>query len=96
MDRGSLSRAFGHELRVRRRGAGLTAEQMWNLLQWRRGTYRRTESGLREPTLGDICEIAEAFNVSPSTIVVAAKKRWEAGDYPERNPGDEWQDILGT
>ena len=95
MDRGSLSRAFGYELEVRRKAAGLTAQQMWERLDWSKNTFRRTESGERSATLDDVVEIARVLDVSPTTLFMAAKKRWETGDYPTRTPNGEWRDILG-
>ncbi|MFJ4656016.1 helix-turn-helix domain-containing protein [Nocardia sp. NPDC088792] len=95
MDRGSLNRAFGQELRDRRKLAGMTAEQMWTRLRWRRNTYRRTESGERDVTLADVFDVAEILNISPTTIFAATKKRWQTGAYPNPSAGDEWREILG-
>lgn len=95
MDRGSLNRAFGHELRVRRQDAGLTIDQMWEALGWRRGTYKRTEAGDRDVSLADVFDVAEVLNVSPTTIFIATKKRWHDHDYPNPSIGDEWRDLLG-
>lgn len=95
MDRGSVDRAFGYELRVRREAAGLTAEEMWTALDWRKNTYRRTEYGARPMSPGDIFDVAAFLNISPTTFFAAAKKRWIEGDYPNPSTGDEWQEILG-
>ncbi|GAB4582588.1 helix-turn-helix domain-containing protein [Nocardia sp. IFM 10818] len=95
MDRGSLNRAFGHELRVRRQEAGLTVDQMWAALGWRRGTYKRTEAGDRDMSPADIFDVAELLNISPTTFFAAARKRWTEGDYPNPTGVDEWRDILG-
>ncbi|WP_081872763.1 MULTISPECIES: helix-turn-helix domain-containing protein [Nocardia] len=95
MDRGSLDRAFGYELRVRRQEAGLTIDQMWAALRWRRGTYKRTEAGDRSMSPSDIFDVAEILNISPTTFFAQARKRWKAGDYPSPTGVDEWRDILG-
>ncbi|MEU0871616.1 helix-turn-helix domain-containing protein [Nocardia brasiliensis] len=95
MDRGSVNRAFGHELRSRRQDAGLTLEEMWTALGWRKNTYKRTEAGERDVTLADIFDVAEALSVSPTTIFNATKRRWREGDYPNPSVSDEWGSILG-
>lgn len=95
MDRGSINRAFGEELRVRRKETGRTVEEMRKALHWRLGTYKNTEKGDRDVSLTDIFDVAAILNVSPTTIFVATRKRWLTNDYPDPSPTDEWHDLIG-
>ncbi|MGY4098087.1 helix-turn-helix domain-containing protein [Nocardia sp. R16R-3T] len=95
MDRGSLNRAFGWELRVRREAAGLTKDTLRSQLGWGLSTYKRTEAGTRDVELGDIYDVAAALNVSPTTLFERVDRRVKTGDYPHPTPGEEWRNALG-
>ncbi|NEW49391.1 helix-turn-helix transcriptional regulator [Nocardia cyriacigeorgica] len=95
MDRGALNAAFGEELLVRRRLAGLRQESMWSLLLWKRNTYKRTEGGLREPYLADLIEVALVLDTTPRELFDAVLNRLEEGNFHRPTSSDEWRGILG-
>lgn len=75
MDRAAINLAFALELRERRKTAGLTAEQMWTALEWKRKTYRRTEGGVRDVPLYELFQVAAVLDVSPDALFSAAIRR---------------------
>ncbi|WP_306358660.1 MULTISPECIES: helix-turn-helix domain-containing protein [unclassified Nocardia] len=73
--RDAINRAFGDELRFRRRNAGLTIVETMTALDWKRGTYLRSEGGRRDLTPTEIFQIAALFEIEPEEFVDAAMRR---------------------
>lgn len=68
---------------------------MWSRLDWKKNTYKRTESGVREPYLADLIEIAIALDTSPRELFNAVLNRLEEGNFHRPTSGEEWRGILG-
>ncbi|MFJ4653907.1 helix-turn-helix domain-containing protein [Nocardia sp. NPDC088792] len=78
MDRAAINMAIALELQERRKAAGLTAEQMWTALKWKRNTYRRTEDGVRDVPVRELFQVAAVVGVSPEALFSAVIKRIQA------------------
>lgn len=95
MDRGSINRAFGWAMRVRRRDAELSLAQFWTQLGWTRSHYKRSEAGSRDIFLAELIEVAEALDIPPGVLLDDVLHRLRTDDYPQTSPGRELRRQLG-
>jgi transcriptional regulator with XRE-family HTH domain len=73
-----IAAAFGSVLRECRQKAGLSQEALAGIAGFDRTFVSLLERGLRQPTLETLFGLAQALNVSPSTMVsrTAAIAAW--------------------
>lgn len=76
-----LAERFGHNLRRRRRRAGLTQEELAGLIELHRVDIGELERGRRLPRLDTILKVSAGVEASP--CVLLAGLRWAPGYYVE-------------
>ncbi|WP_280359853.1 helix-turn-helix transcriptional regulator [Pseudomonas sp. BN606] len=66
--------AFGKALRLRRKEAGLTQEQLAHEAEVQRNYVSLLERGINQPTLTIIFKLAAALDCTPSALVEDVEK----------------------
>ena len=64
---------FRERLKIERKNAGYTQEQMAKLLGIKQPSYIRYENGSSEPSLETLCQIADIFDVSVDYLLGRAE-----------------------
>lgn len=77
-----LPRAFGDVLRMYRKQAGMTQEQLGFEAGVERNYVSMLELGQRQPTVGTLFSLAKALQVRPSVLVALLEERLEASSNP--------------
>lgn len=78
-ERLTMACAFGRVLRNARRGAGLSQEALAEAAGVDRTYPSLLERGLREPSLGIVCRLGAALQVSPEVLVRATLRQLAGG-----------------
>lgn len=77
-----LPRAFGDVLRMYRKQAGMTQEQLGFEAGVERNYVSMLELGQRQPTVGTLFSLAKALQVRPSVLVALLEERLEESSGP--------------
>ena len=77
-----LPRAFGDVLRMYRKQAGMTQEQLGFEAGVERNYVSMLELGQRQPTVGTLFSLAKALQVRPSVLIALLEERLEASSNP--------------
>ena len=77
-----LPRAFGDVLRMYRKQAGMTQEQLGFEAGVERNYVSMLELGQRQPTVGTLFSLAKALQVRPSILVALLEERLEESSNP--------------
>ena len=78
----NLPRAFGDVLRMYRKQAGMTQEQLGFEAGVERNYVSMLELGQRQPTVGTLFSLAKALQVRPSVLIALLEERLEASSNP--------------
>ena len=78
----NLPRAFGDVLRMYRKQAGMTQEQLGFEAGVERNYVSMLELGQRHPTVGTLFSLAKALQVRPSVLVALLEERLEESSGP--------------
>lgn len=78
----NLPRAFGDVLRMYRKQAGMTQEQLGFEAGVERNYVSMLELGQRQPTVGTLFSLAKALQVRPSVLVALLEERLEESSGP--------------
>ena len=68
-----INRAFGEALKLARKAANMSQEQLAEDMDMQQSALSRLERGVNSPTLDRIAELADALHTTPSVLLAQAQ-----------------------